>query len=93
MGEKEIKTNRKELGIAGSLVVITQIMTSVGSSQALSDKIDKLNYDIHLLRVEREQYFVRKSDIHQLSSKIDQLSDDVVRVKEQINSLKRHIGS
>lgn len=76
---------RKDLGIAGTVVVLSQLITSFQSQQTVTERIDKLSETIQVMRLDVEQFFVRKTDLQNLSHKIDQLSEQVAHIKEHLD--------
>lgn len=82
---------KKKLGVAGAIIVATQGITSVYSAKTLSDRVDDMKAAMVAGRLEREQYFVRKTEFDALVVKLDKLSDQVTGVREQIAGLRGQI--
>lgn len=80
---------RRDMGIAGALIVISQFISSFQSSQSVSSEISKFKEDFNQLKVDREQYFVRKTDLAPVLTKLDSLNEQLVKLNEKVASLKR----
>lgn len=82
---------RKDFGIAGALIVLSQLLSSFQSSQNVSKEIEKVKDDFNESLIEREEFFVRKTDIVAMTSKLDQMNEQLIKVNEQLNSLKSYV--
>jgi uncharacterized protein YydD (DUF2326 family) len=89
MDDKRIK--RKDLGIAGAVVVIAEAITNFTSSRSISHEVIKIKDEIKDMKVEREQYFVRKTELSSVSKKLDKLNDQLIRVDDKIASIKKEL--
>lgn len=80
--ERKVKPiKRRDMGIAGAIIILAQVLSSTQSAQNLSKEIAELKRDIEASNLEREQYFVRKTEIFSLTRKLDRVSDQVTSLK------------
>lgn len=79
---------KRDMGIAGALIVLTQVLTNFHSSETVTDRIEELQKEFRQSLVDREQYFVRKIEIRDLSSKIEKVNGELIQIKNQVTSLK-----
>ncbi len=79
------------MGIAGAIIVLSQAVTSLQSSHSITDRIEQIKETIAVAKIEREQYFVRKTELATVMVKIDKMSENVSALKEQVSGLRRQI--
>lgn len=79
---------RKDLGLVGGLMVSVQALTSFLASQTVSNDIDALRKEIFEVRINQEQYFVRKPEMGVVSDKLDAMSAQLTDLKDQVSALK-----
>lgn len=75
---------RKDMGIAGALIVVIQGITALQSTNSVSADIEALRKEIQQSAIERERFFVRKTDLLVLTQKIDDLADKVTDLKSHL---------
>jgi|SRR6478672_1740524 len=85
------KLKRKDLGIAASVVVVTQLLSGINSNQNTAQNMEKFKDEFHKSMIEREQYFVRKADIAPVNKKLDDVNEQLIRLTEQVASLKHAV--
>lgn len=86
--------NRKDYSLRGAIIiVISQLFSSYQSSDSISKEIEKFRKEFQQSLLDRETYFVRKTELAAISSKIDQLGLKIAKMSEQIKSLKVDIYS
>ena len=71
------EVGRRELGIAGALIIAAEILSSGYSNRDLSSKLDALQKTVVETRIEREQFFVRKTELVRISKQIEDLTKKV----------------
>lgn len=79
---------RTDLGIGGSLIVLAQIISSVHHSNHLSYEIKQFKEEFRLSIDERNTFFVRKSDVLSMQTKIDEINNQLVGLKKDLKWLK-----
>lgn len=77
---------RWEMGIAGSILVLAQALSHYQLSSNISNEMDKLKDTIHQDKVDLETFFVRKTEIFMMVSKLDKLSEQVTSIKSFIKT-------
>jgi len=82
---------RRDIGIAGALIILSQAITSSQSSNSITNQIDELRNQLIQLKVDREQYFVRKDELKKVINKLDKMQVDIATINEQIKWL-RHMA-
>jgi predicted nucleic acid-binding Zn-ribbon protein len=80
--------SKKDLGVVGTVIALIQLGVGIASSQSVNHEFSKSREDLNQLRLEREQYFVRKGDFESLSVKMDQLKDQISELNIQVSSIK-----
>lgn len=79
---------RGELGLAGSLIVLAQVLSSYQSTSSVSSDIQGLRSDIEDIRKDQGLYFVKKDDLRSVQSKISKINDQLTEIKKQIRALR-----
>lgn len=82
---------RKELGLAGAVLLISQLVGSYQASQNVSAELVNFRADLQKNTIEREQYFVRKTDVIPVIDKLDKLSDKLAAIDLKLTSLKAFV--
>lgn len=77
---------RWELGIAGSILVLSQTISHYQLSNSIQDDLNELKQSVQQSQVDRETYFVRKSELSVISTKIDKLTDQVTSLRAFIKT-------
>lgn len=85
------RIKRLDFGIAGAFIIASQIGTSLQSSKSISLEISKVKEELERSVTDREQYFVRKTDVASIISKIEDMNDQLIRLNEQVTSLKSYV--
>lgn len=84
----------KDFSLPGAiLIVISQVFSSFQSSDQISKEIEKFRDDFQQSLVDREKYFVRKTELSEMFSKIDRLNVQMIKMNEQIKTLKSQYQS
>ncbi len=79
------------MGLAGAVIVISQFLSNFQSSQTVSSEIVKFKEEFQESIVDREKFFVRKTDISPVLAKLDLLNVQLVKLNEKVSSLKRAV--
>ncbi len=82
---------KRDLGITGLVVVLTQALSQFSSTDKLAKDIEDFKHEFKVSLLEREEYFVRKSDLQPLIIKLDQVSEKLSGLASKVNSLKRDL--
>lgn len=84
--------HRKDIGIAGLIVIATQGLTTYKTNDHITQQVDELRAQIGQSSLDREQYFLRKTDFQSMSQKIDKLSESVAKMEEKLSSISGRIA-
>lgn len=79
---------KKHIGVAGTLVMISQFWFSQQGTRDIKHEIDILKEDYHQSQINTEKYFVRKTELGKVASKLDRMSTELARLTEQIKSIR-----
>lgn len=78
---------RRDIGIAGALIVLAQAITSSKSADSINLQIEELKKSFIAAKIEREQFFVRKEELKGVVTKLDKLEIEIAKIGERINYL------
>jgi hypothetical protein len=94
-GEKKptIPIKRRDVGIAGLVIVLAEIASNFQSSSNVASEIVKFKEEFQASKVEREIYFVRKTELEALSNKLEKLTDQLSILNNQVVSLRTFLKS
>ncbi len=81
---------KRDMGLAGAIIVISQLISNVQSSNKVSDEIIKFKDEYHQSQVDLEKFFVRKSELSKVVKKLDKMDDRLSQMNQKIESLKDH---
>jgi hypothetical protein len=84
---------RRDIGIAGAAIMLAEALSNFQSSKNVSTEIVKFKEEFQQSRVDREQFFVRKTEIEALNLKLDKMSDQIAELSNQVTSLKTYLKS
>lgn len=90
---KTLPIKKRDLGIAGAIVVLAELLSNFQSSQNVATEIVKFREEFAASNLEREQFFVRKSELGNLSIKLDKANDQLTKLNDQVVSLRVFIKS
>lgn len=82
---------KRDMGIAGALIVIAQSVISFQSAQIISDDIQAIRQDLQDSNLAREQFFARKTEIAVISIKMDKMAEQLTRLKQQVGELQSDV--
>lgn len=80
--------SKRDLGVVGIVIALIQLGIGLASSQNVNHEFSKSREDFNQLRLEREQFFVRKSEFESMSNKMDQIKTQMEALNLQVYSLK-----
>lgn len=86
MDDDSFQLKRWEMGIAGSILVLSQALSHYQLSSNLTTELDKVKEILQQSEVDRETYFVRKRDLRTITFKLDQLNERVISLKAFIKT-------
>ena len=78
---------KKELGISSLVVIIAQVISTFQGTGSVQNEIKELKKEIHESSIERERFFVRKSDIEPMKVKIDSVHLELSDINRKITRL------
>jgi len=81
----------RDIGIAGAVIILSQLTTNFSSSKSITDKIESLANDIQTMKIEREEFFVRKSDLIPITERLDRLNEQLQAIQVKLNYLKAFV--
>lgn len=85
--EQNSTVRKRDMGIAGILLILSQIFSSYQSTEHLSNKINELQDAFEELKSNQEKYFVRKEELKKVVKKIDKMNEELVKLSKQIDSI------
>ncbi len=85
---------KTDMSLPGALlIVVSQLFSSFQSSDNISKEIEKFRNEFQQSIVDRETFFVRKTELSTIIGKIDQLNSKLIKMSEQIKNLKKEYYS
>ena len=75
---------RRDLGLAGTLVVIIDALSSYQSSRFLSTDVNKLKDEVIQMRLDSEKYFVKKTEMSIVVNKLDTLNTQITQLDQTL---------
>lgn len=75
---------RRDMSIASVVIVVAQII----ASKTVTRDLDLFKDEFQRSQMDREEFFVRKTELSALISKLDHLNDQMIIMGEEIRSLK-----
>ncbi len=79
--------NKKDMGLAGAILVLSQVLSSYQSTQKVTAELADLKGAFTLMRSDQEKYFVKKEELVVVVRKLDQLVVEMSRVRRNIKSM------
>lgn len=83
---------RKDLGIAGSIIIIAEAVSNFRSTTFVQREIMKLRDDLYTLQQDHTRTFAQKSDLVPMSEKIDSLDRKLIGLDKKITALREVIS-
>ena len=90
---KQLPIKRRDVGIAGALIVLAQLFSDFKASHNVSSEILKFREEFQSSKLEREQFFVRKSELDSLGHKLEKINDQLFQLSQQVVSLRTFLKS
>lgn len=84
-GSSQLK--KRDMGLAGAVIVLAQVISNFQSTRNLSNEIDQLKTEFHQVRSDQEQYFVKKEELKVVTVKLDSMSGQLSKIRNQIKSM------
>lgn len=78
---------RRDIGLAGAIITLAQVLSSLHSSRNLSFEIDQLKAEFHLSKREQEKYFVKKEELKKVVTKLGRIDEKLAKISQQMNSM------
>ncbi len=82
---------KKDIGIVGALVMLSQAVSNFQSTSSLKDEILKLKVEFAQAQLDREVHFAKKTDIVSLSKKVDKVGRQVTQLTLNMNTLQKYV--
>lgn len=82
---------RRDVGMTGLLIVASQLISTIHSWQGLSSQINELKTQLVALKSEREEFFVKKTEMAVAMKKIDQMASHVSALKDQVSIIRTKV--
>jgi hypothetical protein len=86
METKSKPIGKRHIGVASTMLMISQFWFSQQGTRDVKSEIDKLKDDYHLSQLNTEKYFVRKTEFVKVVTKIDKVNLELAKLTEQIKS-------
>src|SRR4051812_36599657 len=81
---------RRHMGLAGAIIIVSQIITQYFSNHNSSKNISE---EIKEIRADQEKYFVKKDELQSVSIKIDKIRNDLSEMDSKIRFIKRYVSN
>lgn len=82
-------SQKRDFSLTGAaIVIVSQILSSFGSSGKLSSEIQQFREEFQQSIVDRDTYFARKAEITKLSQKIDEINSRIGKISTQLKSIR-----
>lgn len=86
--ERAVIFRPKDVTIVGAVMVVAQAISGAQTSVTVQHKLEDLALQFQESQLEREKYFVRKSDVALLAEKIDQLKNQISSLNQKMSGYK-----
>ena len=83
----------KEVGLISLVTVLSQFISGNLSTRTVNEEIQKLQFEVSRIRVERAENYVNRSDFRVLNIKVDRANDQLSTLKSQTYSIKTFLKS
>jgi chromosome segregation ATPase len=93
MDRSKVLLKRKDMGLASVIIVLTQIISTFNSSQKNATDFKELKASFDDLHNYREKFLVKKDDLKSLTTKLDRLHSQFVKLNKEIKSIKNDYAS
>lgn len=90
---KKHPLKRKDLGIAGAVIVLAEAASNFQSSRSVSTEVIKMHDELTIMKVERDAYFVKKTELANVMKKIDKMNDSIVSIDVKVGKLKQMMNA
>ncbi len=75
---------RKDLGIAGTLIILSHAFANYQTNKTITNDIASLHDEIQEMRLENEKYFIRRIEVEILASKMDKMNEKLVKLTQAL---------
>lgn len=79
---------KRDMGIAGAIIVLSQVISNFQSSKSISEEFKDLKNQFIQLQLDQEKYFVKKSDMKKVVSQLDKMNEELSKINDQIESIR-----
>lgn len=91
LGSDQGKTSKRGATVATVIVLLSQFITSLHTSDSLQVQMSRFREELAQSILERERFFVRKSDVADVMTKLDKMNSQLIKLNNQVNSLKTFV--
>lgn len=91
MEQQQSPLRKRDMGLAGAIIVLAQVLSSFQTSRNLSNEMDQLKSEFQIVRFEQEKYFVKKKELKNVIVKLDSMKVQLAGIRQQLRSI-RHIA-
>lgn len=88
---KNVLLKKREIGIASAMIVVSQAFTSFQGTHNVNEELRSLKDAFQQSQIASEKYLVKKTDVAKISDKLETMNDQLIRMNEQIKSLKAFV--
>lgn len=82
---------KRDMGLASVAIVVSQIISSFQSSQSITREISQLKEEVQQIKFDREQLFVRKTDLVPITLRLDKMNEQLDALTQTVNLMKRTV--
>ncbi len=82
---------KKDIGMVGAIVMLSQALSNFHSTSSLKDEILKLKVEFAQAQLDREVHFAKKTDIVSLSKKVDKVGRQVTQLSLNMKTLQNYV--
>lgn len=82
---------RADIGLVGVLTLLGQLGIGFHSNYNVGDEIKELSREIHEIRYDQDKYYAKKTQISEISTKLDNIEVKVNSLTVQISSIKKKL--
>ncbi len=71
--------------------MLAEAASNFQSSRSVSTEVVKMRDELTIMKVERDAYFVKKTELIGVMKKIDKMNDRIVKIDSKLNSVKKFL--
>ncbi len=79
---------RGEMGIAGAIIVISQVLSQFQITRNTGKEVDELKQEFRQVKIDQEKYFVKKEEMRLVVNKLEQMASELASMTREIKSIR-----